>query len=75
MATCADKSVRLPTMVGGTLLNNSLKQSKAKSRPRGKSLKNPTLGFISRNENLSRSMVGSEAKSIDLQIFIDSDRG
>ena len=40
-----------------------------------KSLKNNTLGFISRNENLSRSMVGSEAKSIDLQIFIDSDRG
>jgi len=35
----------------------------------------PTLGFIGRNENLSRSMVGSEAKSIDLQIFIDSDRG
>jgi len=40
-----------------------------------KSLKNNTLGFIGRNENLSRSMVGSEAKSIDIQTFIDSDRG
>jgi hypothetical protein len=32
-------------------------------------------GIIGRNENLLRSMVGSEIKGIDLQIFIDSDRG
>jgi hypothetical protein len=32
-------------------------------------------GIIGRNENLSRSMVGFETKGIDLQIFIDSDRG